>query len=110
MNEVIFLVQGSAEEPYEVIIRKEQDNLTALCSCPAGLNRMYCKHRFRILSGSKEGIVSDNGENVDVVKNWIFGSDVENALKELFEAENEMEAIKKKVSALKKKLARTLMD
>ncbi|MEJ2105019.1 MAG: hypothetical protein P8X47_10645 [Ignavibacteriaceae bacterium] len=71
---------------------------------------MYCKHRFRILSGIKDGIVSDNVNDVEIVKTWIKGSDVEKAMNELLEAEIELENSKKKVSALKKKLARTLLD
>ncbi len=110
MNEIKFLVQGSAPEPYLVVFRKNGNNLTGLCNCPAGENGMYCKHRFRILAGSNEGIVSDNINDVDIVKNWVKGSDVEKALDELHQAETDLEKMKKKVSALKKKLARTLID
>ncbi len=110
MNDIKFLVQGSASEPYVVVFRKSTSNLTGLCSCPAGENGMYCKHRFRILAGSIEGIVSENVNDVEIVKSWVRGSDVEKALDELHQAETELEKMKKKVSALKKKLARTLMD
>jgi len=110
MNEINFLVQGSAFEPYEVVFRKSDNNLTALCTCPAGENGMYCKHRFRILAGSTEGIVSDNTKDVEIVKTWLKGSDVEKALEELHQAEADFEKIKKKVSTLKKILARKLSD
>lgn len=110
MDEIKFLVQGSAPEPYLIVFRKNGNNLTGLCNCPAGENGMYCKHRFRILAGSNEGIVSDNINDVDIVKNWVKGSDVEKALDEMHQAEADLEKMKKKVSALKKKLARTLID
>lgn len=110
MKKIKFLVQGSAPEPYTVVFNKDGNNLTAICDCPAGENGMYCKHRFRILGGLLDGIVSENIKDVEIVKSWLDGSDVEKALDELHEAENELEKMKKKVSALKKKLARTLID
>ncbi len=110
MNEIKFLVQGSAPEPYLVIFRKSGNNLIALCNCLAGQNGMYCKHRFRILAGSDEGIVSDNVQDVEIVKAWLKDSDVEKALNELHEAEADLTKLKKKVSALKKKVAKTLIE
>ena len=110
MNEIKFFVQGSAPDPYLVIFRKSQNNLSSLCNCSAGQNGMYCKHRIRILAGSIDGIVSENIKDVEIVKSWVIGSDVEKALDELRQAETELEKMKRKVSALKKKLGRTLVD
>ena len=39
MEELIFLVQGSEQEPYQVSIRKLANNLTAKCTCRAGYRR-----------------------------------------------------------------------
>jgi hypothetical protein len=103
-----FLVQGSAPNPYEVLFVKEGSNLTALCTCPAGENGQYCKHRFRILSGSAEGIVSDNSAEVKIVESWLSGTDIEIALKEVREAEAVFEKAEKELAKLKKKLARAM--
>jgi hypothetical protein len=46
MEEARFLVQGSAPSPCKVVFVKEDKNLTATCTCPAGQNGQYCKHRF----------------------------------------------------------------
>ena len=110
MKEIRFLVKGSSDEPYEVVFRINEKNLTALCSCPAGLNGLYCKHRLRILQGIKENIVSSNLEDVQIVQNWLPGTDIDSALEELSVAEKELEEQKKKVSSYKKKLARVMMD
>lgn len=110
MNEITFFVQGSAPAPYLVIFRKSGNNLTGLCNCAAGENGMYCKHRFRILAGSTVDIVSDNIQDVEIVKTWLKDSDVEKALDELHSAESDLEKLKKKVSALKKKVAKALID
>jgi uncharacterized Zn finger protein len=103
-----FLVQGSAPDPYEVVFDKKGGNLTATCSCPAGLMGQYCKHRFRILAGNSEGIVSENIEDATTVQGWLAGSDVEMAIHNLGLAEAELDQAKKKVGAAKKALARAM--
>lgn len=59
MKEIIkFLVQGSQPQPYELSFEFNKGSLTAYCSCPAGINGMYCKHRSQIFLGNSDGIVS----------------------------------------------------
>ena len=36
MQEIKFLVQGSANEPYETSFFKDGEKLSAFCTCPAG--------------------------------------------------------------------------
>jgi hypothetical protein len=108
MEEILFLVQGSAEIPYKVAFRRSGKNLTAYCTCPAGENGQYCKHRFRILDGVDDGIVSNNKNDVLIVKSWLPGSDVEAVLMEVAEKEKALEKAKKDLSITKKKLARAM--
>jgi hypothetical protein len=111
MNEIVFSVQGSAPEPYEVrFIRREGGDLTATCTCPAGAMGQYCKHRFSILSGSTTGIVGEKAGDVATVASWLSGSDVEKALLALDQAERELEAAKKRVSVAKKLVANAMSD
>jgi len=110
MEEITFLVQGSAPEPYVVRFKKDGGNLTAHCTCPAGVIGQYCKHRFRILDGCAEGIVSDNVAAVAAVASWLTGSDVETALRDVRAAEDRLETAKSELSACKKKLARALVN
>jgi len=109
MEDIYFLVQGSAEEPYKVTFQKEGVNLSAYCTCPAGENGQCCKHRIRILDGSEEGIISENVSDVKIVKTWLAGTDVEKALIQIVEKERVLEKAKKELSAAKKKLARMMM-
>ena len=88
-----FEVQGSAAEPYTVTFTLEEDNFNAYCTCPAGKKGQYCKHRFSLMASEPE------------IKAWIQGSDVEEALSVLAEAEHELAQIKKRVSAAKKAVA-----
>ena len=110
MEKVVFSVQGSAPSPYEVVFVKEGKNLTAFCSCPAGKNGQYCKHRFAIFDGKVEGIVSSNVESVKTVISWLPGTDVGAALVEVREAELKAAAANEELSMLKKKLARTMRN
>jgi hypothetical protein len=103
MNELVFLVKGSSTKPYEVVFLKEGDHMTALCDCMAGSNGQHCKHRFRILEGSQQDIVSDNQAQVSEVQKWLVGSDLEEAMKEIAAAETPAEA-----TAAKKKAARIM--
>lgn len=110
MNVIEFLVKGSAPEPYRVTFTKENDNLNAYCTCPAGENGQYCKHRLGILSGSIILIESKNKEQVTVVQSWLPGSDLEEALMELAAAEHEHDHAKKRLSIAKKNMAKAMMS
>ncbi len=86
---VIFMVQGSAAEPYQVrFVNRGAGNISACCTCPAGQNRMYCKHRFGIFGGQRKGIVFGNESDVSTVQGWLPGSDIEAAMKEVQKAED----------------------
>ena len=108
-NKREFLVQGSTPIPYKVVFTKNGDNLTALCSCKAGIHGMHCKHRLNILKGDVKGIVSQNEEDVEVVVSWLSGSDVEAVLNELESAEAEYKRANTKLKSVKKSLARALL-
>lgn len=108
MKQVEFLVLGSAAEPYRVTFMLDGNNLSAFCTCPAGENGQYCKHRFGILRGEEKGIVSNNVAKVKEVAAWLPGSDVEAAMMEVAEAEHEHELAKKKLTAAKKKVAKAM--
>lgn len=110
MERLYFLVQGSAEEPYKVTFQKDVNNLSVYCTCPAGDNGQYCKHRFNILGGITDGIVSDNEADVTVVASWLPGSDVEAALNDVMDAEEKCEAAKRELAAAKKRLASAFRD
>ena len=69
-QKIVFLVKGSAKEPYTVEFFKEDNSIKTKCSCPAGKYSTSCKHRISILTGHTTGIVSDN---IDDVKKLLLG-------------------------------------
>lgn len=108
MNELSFLVKGSAADPYEVTFIKDGDSLTALCTCPAGQFGNFCKHRITILDGDGKAIVSDNANRVATIVEWLQGTDVAAALLEYRNLEQSGDGSKSVLAAAKKKLARAM--
>ena len=108
LSETKFQVKGSSAEPYEVTFIKDGDSLTALCSCPAGQYGNYCKHRISILDGNSSAIVSDNADEVAMIRSWLQGTDVAVALSEYRALEKVAETPKNELVAAKRKLARAM--
>lgn len=108
MEELVFLVKGSASKPYEVIFIKDGDSLTALCDCPAGQFGNACKHRITILDGDASAISSSNADQAPKIVEWLAGTDVEAALAEMRQAEKAPDKTKADIAALKKKLAKAM--
>ena len=104
-EEIRFLIKGSASKPYELSFRKSGEKIIALCSCPASLNGLHCKHRIGILRGSCKGIISGNENQVTFVQSWLPGTDLEYLLNQVVEAEAVLKNTKEKLSKLTKKLA-----
>lgn len=111
MEEIQFEVQGSASEPYLVrFVKRSGTNLSAYCTCPAGQQSQYCKHRFSILDGISKGIISNNVNDVKTVQSWLPGTDVDDALKQVRLLESEQQKLKTKLSAAKKQVAKAMRD
>lgn len=108
MDELKFLVKGSAADPYEVTFIKDGISLTAICTCPAGQFGNFCKHRISILEGKGGEISSKNADQVSSIIEWLAGTDVESALEELRAAEKKAAIAKKELDSAKKKLARAM--
>jgi len=107
--QITFDVEGSAPSPYRVTFENRGGgNLAAFCTCPAGQNGLYCKHRFSIMGGDTAGIVSGNEPEVRLVAEWLKGSDVERSLEALHEAERHLDAAKRAVARAKQAVAQSL--
>lgn len=108
MAQLEFLVKGSAKDPYEVIFIKDDENLTAICTCPAGTYGNVCKHRVSIIEGNGKSIVSENAADIETIVTWVVGTDVEAALKALRDAEAAGGGSTDAVKDAKRDLARAL--
>jgi len=104
-----FLVQGSAESPYEVKFTLNGENLNAFCTCPAGQKGLHCKHRLSILAGESGSVISGNQDDILIVKSWLPGTGVEVAIHNMEQAEFDFTVAKGKLSRAKKELAKALL-
>ncbi|MBJ9620489.1 SWIM zinc finger family protein [Burkholderia multivorans] len=109
MEKIVFTVQGAAARPYELTFESDGNRIVAFCTCPAGENGTYCKHRLSILTGTDPGIVSGNVDQIESVKSWLPGSHLALHMAELAEAERSLEQAKSVVANAKKKLSATMM-
>jgi uncharacterized Zn finger protein len=110
MEKIDFLVKGSSPQPYQVTFTKSGSNVSAYCTCPAGENGQYCKHRLGIFAGSDANLIDPNPGDVARVGSWLPGSDIENAWVQVKQLEHEAEQIKAQLSKAKKALAKAMRD
>lgn len=106
-DQITFLVQGSADDPYKVTFKREGSKIIARCTCTAAKNRLPCKHRLRILKGSAEGIVSDNIDDVAKVASWLPGSPLEMAIKDMEYREKKAKELEKPYKLAKEFLSQS---
>lgn len=105
MTTLVFKVKGSQPEPYTVTFTRSGSNITATCTCRAGVMKSHCKHRVNLLLGDITGITDGHDQLPDLM-GLIQGSDVEAALNHLMEAEKQLQTAKTNRS----KAAKTLSD
>jgi uncharacterized Zn finger protein len=108
MEQLTIQVKGSSADPYELTFIKDGTSLTALCTCPAGNFGGSCKHRVAIFDGDAGAVISGDEGKVAVVVEWLAGSDVETALREMRKTSADPNATKALLAAAKKKLARAM--
>jgi uncharacterized Zn finger protein len=106
--EISFLVAGSATNPYEVTFAKKSDGLSVSCTCPAGERGLHCKHRLAIITGDASAVVSKNLAELEVVRTWLAGSDLEIACSEFREAEKNVEDAKTRFDKVKKRIGKLM--
>ena len=111
MDELLFEIQGSEIEPYQIrIVRRDNRSVSAYCTCQAAGNGMHCKHRVGLLTGKPEGVIGKREADIETVVSWVKGSEVEMILSELQQAASQIELLKSRISELKKLLAKAMLD
>lgn len=101
-------VAGSSGEVHVIHATRNGEQLVMTCTCEAGKKHMACRHRLALLAGDGNATLGDNTNAAALIAEWLVGSNIEAALRDLAEAESEAEAAKRKVSAMKRRLGRML--
>lgn len=69
-----FVVRGSKGNIYEIDAVKERTGFRVRCSCPAGRNRLRCRHLKALLDGDITDLLSDNASDVVSLKCMVEAS------------------------------------
>lgn len=102
-------MNGSNGNEYEVRFEREGDMLHTSCTCPAGQNRTHCKHRLELMDGDLGRIVTtEHGALREQIAKMLHGTNVEQALRDLQEAENFEKAAMARFKQAKKALDRAM--
>lgn len=108
-----FSVMGEDDAVYEVAIERhchDLGNLSAACNCGKAQEGDLCSHRFEILEGVTAGLVSENLDDVQALRDWIRGSDIEVAMQALSKAKTELMLAHEKVAKCRAMLVRRMLD
>jgi len=108
VKHLIFVVQGSRGDEYQVTFGAASGRVVAYCSCPAGENGSICKHRLAIMDGEVSNLLSGNAQDVIRLQGLLKGTELEAAYTHLRVMEEEFEAAKRKLELAKKALASTM--
>lgn len=86
--------------------QNESGRLVLRCSCPAGVKGTLCKHLRELLEGNFTRVVETEGgyqtEFISMLRDSPMLNIAAPFMRELAEAENSQEALKKKINSLKK--------
>jgi len=115
--QINFLVKNDSKSaPYtvEVIIKHRQ--MFIRCDCPAGKIGKFCMHKIRLLQDDHQVLYDQSQRNeLNRISNWIQNSDFLDLIserskfkKELREAEDRLEAIKRNMKPVEDKMAQSM--
>jgi hypothetical protein len=104
-----FSATGSKGDPYEIVAQRRGQHVIITCTCGAGINGTYCKHRFALIHGDVSDLASNNIEDVKALRSMITGSTLADALTEVVQAEEVAAKANRLMSAAKKRVAQAML-
>lgn len=108
-----FSVVGEDDQVYEVSIERDMNdtgNLQATCSCGSAQNGGFCHHRFEVLEGDTANLVAESLDDLQTLRGWIKGSDIEVAMQNLSKAKTELILAHEKLDKCRKALVQRMLD
>lgn len=103
-----FEVTGSRGDPYQITFEKISNTLRAFCSCKAGQNGQFCKHRESLMSGDVSNLISDNSDDVCRLHALMAETDINTAFNEFVAAKRQTEIADEAYRNARKALARAM--
>jgi uncharacterized Zn finger protein len=101
----ILAKSSSSETPYTVECYLDENKISVFCSCPAGDNRLLCKHVKKIVAGDESILYDKNQKSeLQMIVDNLKGTEISVLVSELDRQESIMEEAKRNAEKLKKKL------
>ncbi len=111
MSITILIKSFSRSEPRSVQVTQDESGLSFLCDCPAGIRGRICKHKRALVSADDSMLYDeDQRDNFQKIMDWVNASGYPDLMKELKEAENELDSAKGKARDIKEKITRVMKD
>ncbi len=106
----ILAKSSSSDIPYTVKWHLEENKISVFCSCPAGDNRMLCKHVRKIIAGDNSILYDKNQKKeMEAIRNHLKETEIPLLLSELEKHESLLEKAKRNVEEAKKKLSNAIL-
>ncbi|HEX2526893.1 MAG TPA: SWIM zinc finger family protein [Geminicoccus sp.] len=105
-----FVVLGSKGDEYRIRFDLDNGVLFTTCTCQAGPNGSYCKHRVSLLTGGVSDLASKNSHELALILPHLAGSRLKVALDEFTEAAEIHDTAKRRLDKAKKKLTDAMFN
>lgn len=108
MQQLKFAVEGSQGDIYNIVFTRTDNNLSATCTCAAGMSGQSCKHRFALMNGDVSSLISGNEDDVSRLPSMIQDTDVARLYHEYLDAERASAELAAQLKRIKKALAKAM--
>jgi uncharacterized Zn finger protein len=106
----ILVKSSSSDSTYTVRCYLEENKISIFCSCPAGDNRMLCKHVRKIIAGDASILYDRNQKNeLEKINNHLQETQIPLLLLEIDKSEDLLEEAKRNVKKAKKNLENVIL-
>lgn len=100
-------VLGSEGDVYRVSFARGDSGIKVFCTCKAGLNGQFCRHRLALLAGDRSGMVDPSASQpLDEALSWPEFVSIKAEIVKLQEVQGQIEALEKTKSSLKRIVAK----
>ena len=106
MNTAEFKVRGSEGDLYQIAFVQTPHGLIVSCTCKAGQNGMFCRHRLQLMAGDKSDLEDTSRlQELDAVLDWPEFTEIRKSINELNEVQKKIDELDRVKSKLKKLVA-----
>ncbi len=91
MSETLQVSFRGKRDVYEIVVTRNGRTVSISCSCPESQEGAICWHRVSVLLGDGKHLVGQRSDQLDTLKRWIAGTDLNSALKAFVAAQRQAE-------------------